>query len=166
MPKTSGKEVSSPFIGRECPFQIFALSRAFSAALTAVQVAPAPGKPPPSGPARAGDLPPGPPLDVPPTLQRIRTAVSPMPEQGSQPQAAAPGKHLTVRASVNLHAQSSMTWQRPRHQGSQCLCASLVAGLYASGILSAGLPPLPYVHTSQSTTQKAWRFVCMAVLAG
>ena len=106
-------------VGREGSFQILALSRSFSAALTAVQVAPAPGKPPPSAPARAGDLPPGPPLDVPPTLQRIRTAVSPMPEQGSQLQAAAPGEHLTLRASVTLHAQISMTWQCPRHQGSR-----------------------------------------------
>ena len=68
----------------------------------ALQVAPAPGKLPLSGPIRAGDLPPGPPLDVPPTLQRIRTAVSPMPEQGSQQHAAAPGEHLTVRAPVKL----------------------------------------------------------------
>ena len=106
------------------PSELLRSADAFSAALTAVQVAPAPGKPPPSGPGRAGDLPPGPPLDVPPTLQRIRTAVSPMPEQGSQLQATAPGERLTVRASVKLHAQTSMTWPCPRHQASQCLSAN------------------------------------------
>ena len=80
----------------------------------AVQVAPAPGKLPLSGPIRPGDLPPGPPLDVPPTLQRIRTAVSPMPEQASQLQAAAPGARLTVRGPLNLHVP--MSWQCPRYQ--------------------------------------------------
>ena len=42
------------------------------------QVAPTPGKPPtPGPPGRAGDLPPGPPLEVPHNLQRIRTAITP-----------------------------------------------------------------------------------------
>ena len=66
----------------------------------AVQVAPAPGKLAPSGPIRAGDLPPGPPLDVPPPCSAsarrvIRTAVSPMPEQGAQLHAA-PGEHVQL----------------------------------------------------------------------
>ena len=42
------------------------------------QVAPTPGKPPtPGPPGRAGELPPGPPLEVPHNLQRIRTAITP-----------------------------------------------------------------------------------------
>ena len=42
------------------------------------QVAPAPGKPPTMGPpGRAGELLPGPPLEVPHNLHRIRTAITP-----------------------------------------------------------------------------------------
>lgn len=47
-------------------------------AALSVQVAAAPGKPStPGPPGRAGELPPGPPLEVPHNLQRIRTAVTP-----------------------------------------------------------------------------------------
>lgn len=49
------------------------------------QVAPTPGKPPtPGPPSRAGELPPGPPLEVPHNLQRIRTAVTPPLQQQDQ----------------------------------------------------------------------------------
>ena len=79
-----------------------------------VQVAPTPGKPPtPGPPSRAGELPPGPPLEVPHNLQRIRTAVTPPLQQQDQADhmhgesRSCPGRAFHLHA-VSLHAISCM----------------------------------------------------------